>query len=114
MPVTYPQATSLNEGKEQILAYLDKGAVYISNHARIRMFERNITTYEILAVIRNGEIIEEYPDDDPCPSILVFGLSRTTPVHVVQGVCKDHLRIITVYIPDESLWIQYKKRRFPL
>lgn len=114
MQVTYHQATSLSEVKERILTYLDRRAVFISNHARIRMFERNITTNEILAVLRNGEIIEEYPDDDPCPSFLVFGLSRTTPVHIVLAVCEDHLRIITVYIPDESLWIQYKKRRFPL
>ena len=34
----------------------------ISNHARIRMFQRNISTGDIGQVILYGEIIEEYTD----------------------------------------------------
>jgi hypothetical protein len=28
-----------------------------------------------------------------------------------MGVCTDHIRVITVYIPDENKWIEYRKRR---
>lgn len=97
--------------KEKIIPFLDERAVYISNHARIRMFERNISTSDIFLVLRNGEVIEEYNDDDPCPSFLILGFIRETPVHCVVAVCGDHLRIVTVYIPDNNQWIDYRARR---
>jgi len=33
------------------------------------------------------------------------------PHHVVLGMCEDHLRVITVYNPDEDQWIDARKRR---
>jgi hypothetical protein len=86
-------------------------AVLISQHARVRMFERNISTDDLLAVIATGEIIEEYPDDDPCPSALILGFINHTAYHVVIGLCTDHLRVITVYIPEDEKWKDYRKRR---
>lgn len=83
----------------------------ISNHARKRMFQRNITTDMIINMIANGEVIEEYSEDFPCPSVLVLGYSNKYPLHVVMGHCGDHIRIITVYKPDKESWIEYKKRR---
>jgi len=100
--------------RARIIALLDARAVYISNHARIRMFERNITTIDALLAIREGEIIEEYQDDDPCPSFFILNFLHKTPIHIVLAVCEDHLRIVTVYIPDESVWIEYRTRRLPL
>jgi hypothetical protein len=43
-----------NEIKELFL----KDAFIISNHARIRMFQRNISTDDIRSIIAYGEIIE--------------------------------------------------------
>jgi hypothetical protein len=97
--------------REKIIPFLDERAVYISNHARIRMFERNISTSDIFLVLRNGDIIEEYNDDDPCPSVLILGFIHKTPVHCVTAVCADHLRIVTVYIPDNHQWIDYRTRK---
>jgi hypothetical protein len=45
------------------------------------------------------------------PSVLIFGFIHTVPLHVVVALCEDHLRIVTVYIPDESLWREWRKRR---
>ncbi len=45
----------------------------ISNHARVRMFQRNISTGDIGQVVLYGEIIEEYTNDEPCPSALFLG-----------------------------------------
>ncbi len=39
------------------------------------MFQRNISTEDIRLVIALGEIIEDYPDDEPCPSALFLGLT---------------------------------------
>ena len=37
----------------------------ITAHARERMAERGISTEDLIGLIINGEIIEDYPDDFP-------------------------------------------------
>ncbi len=88
-----------------------KGAFIISNHARIRMFQRNISTEDIREVIVYGEIIEDYPEDEPCPSALFLGFPEERPCHVVASQCEDHARVITVYLPEKDKWIDYRIRR---
>ena len=83
----------------------------ISNHARIRMFQRNISTEYIREIIIHGEIIEEYPDDEPCPAALFLGFPDGIPCHVVVVQCEDHARIITVYSPESDKWIDHRIRR---
>ena len=75
------------------------------------MFERYISTEDMLSILKNGEIIEQYSDDEPCPSVLMLGYISDKPYHLVVGICDDHLRIITAYTPDELHWIDYRKRR---
>ncbi len=83
----------------------------ISNHARVRTFQRNISTDELVKMMRHAAIIEDYPDDEPCPSALVLGFLRGTPYHIVVAECLDHVRIITIYKPEEDKWIEYRVRR---
>ncbi|WP_301664898.1 DUF4258 domain-containing protein [Methanoculleus frigidifontis] len=59
--------------KNRIVELAGQDAVLISRHARVRMFERNIRTDEIIAVIMAGTIIEDYHDDEPCPSVMIPG-----------------------------------------
>jgi hypothetical protein len=75
------------------------------------MFQRNVTTEDIKEIIKNGEIIEEYCNDFPCPSILILGFVKGKSLHIVLGACDDHVRIVTVYEPDEMQWIQFRKRK---
>jgi len=96
---------------KRITELIQNDAVLISNHARVRMFERNISTDDLLEVISLGEIIEEYPDDEPCPSALILGFINKAAYHVVAAICIDHLRIITVYIPEDGKWTFYRKRK---
>jgi len=63
------------------------------------------------SAIRTGEIIESYPDDEPCPSILMLGFIGDHAYHVVLGICDDHLRVITAYMPDDEHWIDTRTRR---
>jgi len=95
----------------RIAKLLESEEILISNHARVRMFERNVTTDELIAIISSGEIIEEYPDDEPCPSVLIMGLIDATAYHTVIAICNDHIRVITVYIPEEDKWIEYRRRK---
>ena len=82
----------------------------ISDHARVRMFQRNVSTEDIGQVILYGEMIEEYTDDEPCPSALFLGYVGGTPYHVVLAQCKDHVRVVTVYLPEKDKWIDYRVR----
>ncbi len=42
-------------------------------HAIQRMFERSIQDEDVRTVLRQGEVIEAYPDDTPYPSYLMLG-----------------------------------------
>ncbi len=97
--------------KERIADLIELGEILISHHARVRMFERNVSTDDLIVLISSGEIIETYPDDEPCPSVLIMGLIEAVVYHTVIAVCTDHIRVITVYIPEENKWIEYRKRR---
>ena len=94
-----------------------KQKVLYTSHARqeMRLEEQGvITEEEVYQAIINGEIIEKYEDDQPYPSILLYG--RTTaarPIHIVLAYCKedDVTIVITAYQPDPKLWIDYRRRR---
>ena len=96
---------------ERIIGLLKDDKFLISKHARIRMFQRNISTDDIRDAIMAGEMIEEYGADEPCPSALVLGFLESIPYHVVVAECDDHVRIVTVYRPVEDRWIGYRVRR---
>ena len=82
----------------------------ISDHARVRMFQRNVSTEDIGQVVLYGKMIEEYTDDEPRPSALFLGYVGGTPYHVVLAQCKDHVRVVTVYRPEKDKWIDYRVR----
>ncbi|MDD3248078.1 MAG: DUF4258 domain-containing protein [Methanosarcina sp.] len=64
-----------------------------------------------IKVIIYGQIIEDYPEDEPCPLALFFAYCDGRPFHVVVAECEDHIRIITVYIPENDKWIDHVLRR---
>jgi hypothetical protein len=96
---------------DRIAELIESGEILISHHARVRMFERNVSTDDLIAIISSGEIIEEYLDDEPCPSVLIMGFIDAVAYHTVIALCSDHIRVITVYIPEQDKWIEYRKRR---
>ena len=94
-----------------VTEFIKNDAIIFSYHSRVRMFERGISTDDVINFIIYGEIIEIYPDDDPCPSHLVLGYKGEVAYHTVYAVCEDHIRIITVYMPEPDKWINNQKRR---
>jgi len=72
----------MSVNRDKLKHFLREDAFIISNHARVRMFQRNISTENIKEVIFQGQIIEDYPEDDPCPSALFFGYSEGRPCHL--------------------------------
>ena len=98
---------------EMILDQLRAGEFEFSHHAFRRAIERNISDSEIIQAAENGRIIEEYPEDKYAPSCLILGFTNAgRPIHIqVSFVGSDLVKIITLYQPDESEWIDYSKRR---
>ncbi len=80
---------------------------------RMNSPDKLITTEEVRAVIFDGEIIEDYPEDARGHSCLMLGYSAddARPVHVVCSPKDDYLAIITVYLPDARQWSQDSRRR---
>lgn len=64
---------------------MECGSVSFSGHALRRMFERRIDRADVLAVLRNGDVISEYTDDKPYPSFLLLGFVKDGPLHVVAA-----------------------------
>lgn len=96
---------------EKIKFFISSNKIFVSNHAGARMFERGISAEDVITLIMNGEIIEEYLDAYRCPAVLMLGQVREVPHHIVVAICKDQLIIVTVYMPNEDEWIDSRRRR---
>lgn len=75
-------------------------------HAIQRMFERRVSDEYVKHVIQTGEMIENYPEDKPCPSRLILGWRGNRPLHVViaDNETDNETIVITVYEPDPNQW----------
>lgn len=72
-----------------------------SAHCLERMQERDISRQDVKKCIESGEIIEDYPEDFPHPSCLIFGHTvNNTIIHVVVGKDEEYIYIITAYFPN--------------
>ena len=75
------------------------GRIQWHQHALERLLERGISRAEVVQAILNGEVIETYPKDYPCPSCLILSVEDGVPLHVVaaaspaDGVC----HLVTAY-----------------
>lgn len=96
---------------ENVKKYMRDNQFILTDHARVRMFENNISTDNIKTIIDSDEIIENYPNDRPCPSVLILGSLDTLPYHLVVAICNDHVRIITLYKPEKDQWNEEWKKR---
>jgi hypothetical protein len=88
-----------------------EGYITFTDHARIRMFERGIESNAVVDLILKGEIIERYPESTPCPSALILGSVESQACHVVAALCRDRVKIVTVYWPDEEVWLDSRMRK---
>ena len=85
-------------------------------HMLQRLAERGILQQEVLDVLRTGELIEDYPDDEPYPSALFLAFPAGRPLHVVAAFDENERRayMISVYQPSlEFFELDYKTRKSP-
>lgn len=88
---------------EKLTEYFRHDTIVLSEHAKNRCRKRQIKQKDVKNCIMTGEIIEQYPDDFPFPSCLVYGRATDNRIiHVVissEGECG---RIITAYAPNTN------------
>lgn len=88
--------------------------IFFAGHAVRRMFRRSIKPIEVQEVLLSGEIIEDYPDEQPLPSSLMLGFVENRPLHLVVAIEESTkcCYIITAYVPDPAIWeADFRARR---
>ncbi|MEI7813088.1 MAG: DUF4258 domain-containing protein [Ignavibacteria bacterium] len=93
------------------------GKILFSKHARNEMDNEEfgvILEREVNQAVMSDKIIEEYHDDEPYPSCLIYGKTKEErPLHIVCAYASEDnlIIIITVYQPDPAKWINYERRK---
>lgn len=97
---------------ERLQEYYIQDRIIISIHAQERLRQRGIKQKDIKNCIMTGEIIEQYSDDFPFPSCLIFGYTLNNEIlHVVASDEGTISRIITAYFPNEDKFESDMKTR---
>jgi hypothetical protein len=99
----------ISEIREKIAA----GEFEFSRHAVGQSILRRISVRELREAMVKAELIEDYPNDKYGPSCLLLGYTRAhRPLHVQCSYpSRALLKIITLYEPDPTLWIDLKVRK---
>lgn len=100
---------------EDIQDKIANNAFEFSEHAVTQTIIRTISVQEIREAISNASVIEDYPNDNYGPSVLILGFTHAQrPLHIqCTYPSRPLIKIITVYQPDEQRWIDYRIRRQP-
>jgi hypothetical protein len=87
-----------------------------TGHPVQQMFARGISDRAARAVIDTGEMITEYPDEQPFPCRLLLGWFAGRPLHVVLAYdsVTETGYVVTAYEPDRDVWSEdFRTRRKP-
>jgi len=101
---------------QSIIESIQAKGFRITDHADEEANNDGISLIEAFETITTGEIIEQYPDDKPYPSCLIYSrLESGDPIHPVWAFNQetDSSVLITTYRPDPQRWIDGKIRRIP-
>lgn len=86
---------------QKIQSLFQERSVKWSAHCLERMQERDISREDVYACVLRGEIIEDYPNDYPFPSCLIFGHTiQDRVLHTVIGTDGAAAYVITAYYPS--------------
>ena len=98
-----------------IKAFAEHDRIAFKRHAVIRMQQRAVRADDVKEILLFPEIIEEYAEDHPLPSALLFGITSARRIlHAVVAIDPTDdgmLWVITVYEPDKINWCSDLKTR---
>jgi hypothetical protein len=100
---------------EEIRQKVRQNQFEFSQHAVDQSILRQISVQELREAIEQSQIIEDYPDDKYGASCLLLGFTLMNRALHIQCSYPSRplLKIITVYEPAPTLWIDFKLRRMP-
>jgi hypothetical protein len=79
--------------------------VRVTMHAHQEMVEEDIVLDDVLRVLHQARVVENYPEHKRGPCCLVHGQNSTgRDLHVVCTTSLDIATIITVYEPKPPKW----------
>ena len=102
---------------DHLRACFVSGRVLYTRHARDEMRSEGfgpVREQEVFEAIQAGRIIEDYPEAEPYPCVLIYGQTATErPIHAVCAYAEDDdlAIVVTVYEPDPSRWADFERRR---
>ena len=94
-----------------IISAIRYNIVRITDHVDEEAFDDGLMYEEIYSSVIQGEVIEDYPNDQPYPSCLIIGRNFSgEPIHNVWAYNPENqwAVLITVYRPDPDRWIECK------
>ena len=79
----------------------------------MRLQERRLNGEVLSRAVATLEIIETYTDDKYLPSFLLRGevSEFVFPALVATDMEGDHVRVVTMYLPDPELWDEGRRFR---
>jgi len=97
----------------EIQYQLQAGEFEFTRHAFKPAVERNISDREMIEAGVNIIIIEDYSDDKYSHSCLLLGFTvASRALHIQVSMLDSYLlKIITIYEPGATEWIDYRTRR---
>lgn len=90
---------------------LKEGLIQFSEHSLHKMDICDVTLTELIDAMLDGEVIEDYPEDQRGHSCLLLCKDKVGFLHVVLGSKEDNLFIITVYRPGPPKFVDERTRR---
>ena len=90
---------------ERVQAMVAAGNFRPSGHGGARMTSRELPEADLIYGITDAVVVEEYPEGDIGPSILLLQYDEEGfPLHVVWGIKRDDTEmawVVTAYRPDD-------------
>ncbi len=99
---------------QDVIEAIRNDRIRITDHADEETQADGLSFDEVFNSVLHGETIEDYPDDRPYPSCLIYGQTFSDePVHSVWAYSEETewAILITVYRPDPQRWLEWRTRR---